>query len=99
MYRIFDRKPNRKRQFERCRHRWEKIKRILKKQVEGRGSMEWNHLPQNRDQWQAFVNTGFNSEFNKMRWFLVLHSIPDLMNAVCTPKLYFINILIYFEFF
>jgi Ni/Co efflux regulator RcnB len=72
MYRILDRKPNRKRQFERCRHRWEKIKQILKKQVWGGGEggrMDWNHLAQNRDQWQAY---SIHSELNKKRQFLVL---------------------------
>jgi hypothetical protein len=52
-------KPERKRQLGRPRSRWEDEIRMDIRET-GWGSVEWNQLAQNRDRWQALVNTVMN---------------------------------------
>jgi hypothetical protein len=42
----------------RLRHRWEDIRLYLKET--GWEGVDWRHLAQNRDQWQALVNMAKN---------------------------------------
>jgi hypothetical protein len=52
-------KPDRKRQFGRCRHRWDdNIKMDLTEL--GWEGMNWINLAQDRCQWQALMNTVMN---------------------------------------
>jgi hypothetical protein len=58
-YRILVGKLEGNRPLGRPRRRWEdNIKRDLREI--GWGCMDWIHLPQNRDQWKALVNTVMN---------------------------------------
>jgi len=54
-----DGKPKRKRPPGRPRCRWQDIKMDLRDV--GRGGVDWMHLAQDRDQWQAPVNTVMNN--------------------------------------
>jgi hypothetical protein len=56
--RIFVRKPDGKRPLGRPRHRWNDISMDLGET--GWEGVEWMHLAQDRDQWQAVVNTVMN---------------------------------------
>jgi hypothetical protein len=52
-------KPEGKRPLERPRRRWEDVLKMdLRETV--RGDVEWIHLAQNRDRWQAVVNAVLN---------------------------------------
>jgi hypothetical protein len=55
-YKILVGKPERKRALGRPRHIWEDIRKDLREIV--LDSVDWLHLPQDGDQWRAFVNTG-----------------------------------------
>jgi hypothetical protein len=52
------RKLEEKRSFRRPRHRWGDT--IVYHGEIGRQGMDWLHLAENRDQWQALVNTVMN---------------------------------------
>jgi hypothetical protein len=52
-YTLLARKPEGKRPFEKSRHRWGCIKMDLKET--GCEIVEWIHLSQYRDEWQAFL--------------------------------------------
>jgi hypothetical protein len=52
-------KPEGKRPLGRPRHRWEDGIRMDLREI-GWGSVEWMQLAQDRDQWQALVNTVMN---------------------------------------
>jgi hypothetical protein len=52
---ILDGKPEGKRQLGRCRHRWEGNIRMDLREI-GWGIVDWFHLVQSRDLWQALVN-------------------------------------------
>jgi hypothetical protein len=58
-YNILVGKPEVKRQLGRPRHRW-KDNTVLNLWVIGWESVEWMHLGQDGDQWQALVNTVMN---------------------------------------
>jgi hypothetical protein len=58
-YNIFVRNPNRKRPLRRRRHRWED-NIIMDLREIGWEGVEWMHLAQDRDQWQALVNVVMN---------------------------------------
>jgi hypothetical protein len=59
VYRVLMRKPEGKRPLERPRHRWEDGIRMDLREI-GWGSVDWIQLAQDRDQWQALVNTVMN---------------------------------------
>jgi hypothetical protein len=59
VYRVLVGKPEGKRPFERPRHRWEGGLRMYLRET-GWGSVEWIQLAQDRDRWQALVNTVMN---------------------------------------
>jgi hypothetical protein len=54
-YNILVGKPEGKRPLGSPRHRWEDIRMDLREI--GWESVDWTHLTQDRDQWQALVNT------------------------------------------
>jgi hypothetical protein len=56
VYKVLVGKPEGKRPLERPRHRWEDGIRIDLREI-GWGSVEWIHLAQDRDGWQALVHT------------------------------------------
>jgi len=58
-YKILVRKPAEKRPFGGPRHRWEDNIRMDLREIEWK-DVEWMHVAQDRDQWQAFVNTVMN---------------------------------------
>jgi hypothetical protein len=59
VYIIFVGKPEEKRPLERLRRRWEdNIKMYLQKI--GYEGIDWIHLAQDRDRWQALVNAGIS---------------------------------------
>jgi hypothetical protein len=59
VYRILVGKPKRKRPYKRPRHRWEdEIKMDLRETYWG--CVEWIHLGEDRDRWQALVNAVTN---------------------------------------
>jgi hypothetical protein len=60
-YRVLVEKPEGKRPLDRPRHDWENnIKMDL--QNAGRGGMDWIDLTQDRNRWQALVNTVMNDQ-------------------------------------
>jgi hypothetical protein len=59
MYRVLAGKPERKRPLERPRHRWEVAIKMDLREI-GWGSVDWIHLAQDRDHWQALVNAVMN---------------------------------------
>jgi len=59
VYRILVRKPEENRPLGRLRHRWEDNINIDLQEV-GYWGMDWIDLAQNRDRWQALVNTVIN---------------------------------------
>jgi hypothetical protein len=58
-YETLFRKPEGKRSLRRPRHRWEDNKLYLREEVGWEG-VDRIHLAQDRDQWQALVNTLMN---------------------------------------
>jgi hypothetical protein len=54
-YTILVGKPERKRELERTRHRWEDNIRMNVREI-GYGGVDWLHLAQDRDRWRALVN-------------------------------------------
>jgi hypothetical protein len=54
MYRLLVGKPNGKRPLERPRHRWEDGIKMDLREI-GWGGVEWIHLAQDRDRWQAVM--------------------------------------------
>jgi hypothetical protein len=61
-YSILVGKPEGKRPLVRRRCRWEDNIRLDLREIGWEG-MDWMHLAQNRDQWQALVNTVMNVQF------------------------------------
>jgi hypothetical protein len=59
VYKVLVGKPEGKRPLERPRHRWEYGIRVNLREI-GCGSVEWIHLAQDRDRWQAVTNTVMN---------------------------------------
>jgi hypothetical protein len=59
VYRALMGKPERKIPLGRPRHRWEDGIRMDLRET-GWGSADWNQLAQDRDRWQAIVNTVMN---------------------------------------
>jgi hypothetical protein len=59
VYRVLVGKPEGKRPHERPRHRWKDGIKLDIKEI-GWGSMEWIHLAQDMDCWQAVVNAVMN---------------------------------------
>jgi hypothetical protein len=59
VYTVLMGKPEGKRQLERPRHRWEDGIRIDLKKI-GLRSVDWIQLAEDRDRWQALVNTVMN---------------------------------------
>jgi hypothetical protein len=59
VYKVLMGKPEGKRPLERPRHRWEDGIRVDLKEI-GLGSVDWIQLAQDRDRWQALVNTVMN---------------------------------------
>jgi hypothetical protein len=55
----FERKSEGRRPLGRLRHRWEDGIRMDLREI-GWGSVEWNQLAQDRDQWRALVNMVIN---------------------------------------
>jgi len=64
IYTVSVRKPQGKRSLGRSNQRWEDNIRIDPREIELEG-VEWIHLNQDRDQWQAFVNKGMTFSFHK----------------------------------
>jgi hypothetical protein len=60
-YKILVRKPEGERPDGRSRHRWED--NIMNLREIGWEGVEWIHMAQERDQWQALVNTVMNLWF------------------------------------
>jgi len=58
-YKILVRKSKRKRLLRRRRHRQEDYIRMSLREI-GKEGVDWIHLGQDRDQWQAVVNTVMN---------------------------------------
>jgi hypothetical protein len=59
VYRVLVGKPEEKRPLERPRHRWEDGIKIDLREI-GWGGVEWIHLAEDRDRWQAVVNVVMN---------------------------------------
>jgi hypothetical protein len=59
VYKVLMGKPEGKTPLVRPRHRWEDGIRMDLREI-GWGSVEWIQLAQDRDQWQALVNTVMN---------------------------------------
>jgi hypothetical protein len=59
MYKVLIGMPEGKRTLGRSRRRWKDGIRMDLMEI-GWGSVEWTHLAQDRDRWQAFVNTVMN---------------------------------------
>jgi hypothetical protein len=59
VYKVLMRKPEGKSQLKRPRRRWEDGIRMNLRET-GWGSVEWTQLAQDRDWWQALVNTVMN---------------------------------------
>jgi hypothetical protein len=59
VYKVLMRKPEGKRPLGRPRRRWEDGIRMDLREI-GWGSVDWIQLAQDRDRWQAFVNTVMN---------------------------------------
>jgi len=59
VYRVLVGKPEGKRPLKRPRHRWEDNIKMDLQEVGCRG-MDWIELAQDRDRWQALVNTVMN---------------------------------------
>jgi hypothetical protein len=59
VYRVFMGKPEGKRPLGRPRHRWDDGIRMDHREI-GWGSVDWIQLAQDRDRWQALVNTAMN---------------------------------------
>jgi hypothetical protein len=59
VYKILIRKPKGKRPLGRPRHKWKDNIRMDLTKIGWEG-MDWIHLDQDRDQWQALVNTVMN---------------------------------------
>jgi hypothetical protein len=57
-------KPEEKRPFGRARCRWENNIRMDLQEIGWEG-VDWMHLAQDRDQWQALVNTVYTFQFHK----------------------------------
>jgi hypothetical protein len=55
-YRVLVEEPEGKRPLGRCRHRWEDNVKMDLREIRW-GGMDWIHLAQDRDGWQALVNT------------------------------------------
>jgi hypothetical protein len=60
MYRILVGKPEGKRPLGRPRRRWEDGIKMDLKEIGFGGEVEWIHLAQDRDRWQALVNAVMN---------------------------------------
>jgi hypothetical protein len=58
-YKILTGKPEGKRPVGRPRHRWEDNVKMDLREI-GLEDMDWIHLAEDRDWWQAFVNTVMN---------------------------------------
>jgi hypothetical protein len=58
-YNILDGRPERRRPLGRPRHRWEDNTKMDLREI-GFGDVDWFHLAQTRDTWQAPVNTVMN---------------------------------------
>jgi hypothetical protein len=58
-YKILVRKPEEKRPLGRCKPRWEDNIKIDFREIGWEG-VDWIHVPQYRDQWQALVNMVMN---------------------------------------
>jgi hypothetical protein len=59
VYKVLIGMPEGKRTLGRSRRRWKDRIRMDLREI-GWGSVEWTHLAQDRDRWQAFVNTVMN---------------------------------------
>jgi hypothetical protein len=59
LYRVLVGKPIGKRLLERPRRRWENGIKMDLREI-GWGGVEWIHLAQDRDLWQALVNAAMN---------------------------------------
>jgi hypothetical protein len=75
VYKVSMGKPEGKRPLGKPRHRWEDGTRMDLKEI-GWGSVDWIQLAQDRDRWQAFVNTVMNLRV------LAPHSYKILKNAL-----------------
>jgi hypothetical protein len=65
-YKILVGKPDEKRPLGRTKVGWEDNIRMDLRETGWEG-VDWIHLPHNRDQWQAVVNTVMNLGFRKRR--------------------------------
>jgi hypothetical protein len=61
VYNVLVGTPEGKRPLRRPRHRWEDGITLYLREI-GWGGVEWIHLAQDRDQWQAVVNTVMNHQ-------------------------------------
>jgi tRNA G46 methylase TrmB len=60
VYRVLVGKPERKRPLERPRRRWEDGIKMEVMEIGWGGGVEWIHLAQDRDHWQALMNVVMN---------------------------------------
>jgi hypothetical protein len=67
VYKVLVAKPKGKRRLRRLRHRWEDGIKVDHRQIGWEG-MEWIYMAEDRDQWQALVNTVM------YLWVMALHS-------------------------
>jgi hypothetical protein len=88
VYRTLMGKPEGKRPLERPRHRWEDGIRMDLKEI-GLGSIDWIQLAQDRDRWQALVNTVMNFRVLVPRSSLI--SRQTLSKCICQHISLFVN--------
>jgi hypothetical protein len=60
VYRVLVGKPEGRRPLRRPRHRWAHGNKIILGRLAGGGGVEWIHLAQDGDHWQALVNAVMN---------------------------------------
>jgi hypothetical protein len=88
VHRVLMGKPEGKRPLERPRHRWEDGIRMDLKEI-GLGSVDWIKLAQDRDRWQALVNTVMN--FRVLVPWSSLISRQTLSKYICQHFSLFVN--------